>query len=75
MQPYKNLSGACGVVAYEIAAESITVRFNSGTVYRYDHHRPGAAHVAEMQRLAQAGHGLGSYISRHVGKNFAARLV
>ena len=75
MQPYKNLSGASGVVAYEIAAESITVRFNSGTVYRYDHHRPGAAHVAEMTRLAQAGRGLGSYISRHVGKHFAARLV
>ena len=34
-----------------------------------------AAHVAEMKRLAQAGRGLGSYISRHVGKNFAARLV
>lgn len=74
MQPYRDISGDSGVAAYEIGNGSITVQFSRGGTYLYDSSAPGAAHVAEMQRLAQAGDGLNTYINQHVRKNYAARI-
>lgn len=73
-QPYGNRSGDSGVVAYEARPGRIDVQFVDGAVYRYDAERPGAAAVAEMQRLAGEGRGLSRYISRFVQKNFARKL-
>jgi hypothetical protein len=72
MERYKNLNGGSNVVAYELGVDSITVQFKSGTWrhYVYNANRPGAAIVSELQRLAVAGAGLNSYISRSVKKNF-----
>ena len=74
MQRYLNRSGGSGVVAYEAGPASITVRFADGSVYLYDRGRPGVAQVDEMKRLAQAGRGLSSYISRAVRQNYAKKL-
>ena len=74
MQKYGNLSGDSGVVAYEIDGGAITIEFNDGSTYVYDGGNPGAAYVAEMQRLARAGRGLSAYISQHVGKRYAKKL-
>ncbi|SPC11734.1 hypothetical protein [Cupriavidus taiwanensis] len=71
MQPYRNLSGESGVVAYELGPEHIRIRFDNGNVYTYDYRRPGRRHVEQMKRLATAGRGLCSYISQEVGKDFA----
>lgn len=74
MQPYKDIDGDSGVAAYEIGQGSITVQFSKGGTYLYNGSAPGAAHVAEMQRLAQAGDGLNAYINKYVRKNYAAKL-
>lgn len=74
MKRYANLSGASGVVAYAIAPGSITLRFQDGGTYLYDASAPGAAAVAEMQRLAIGGRGLSSYVSRHVRERYARKL-
>jgi hypothetical protein len=74
VQRYLNRSGESGVVAYELGPRSIAVRFVDGAVYLYDAQRPGAEQVAEMKRLAQAGRGLSSYISRFVQQNYAKKL-
>ncbi|WP_374012655.1 hypothetical protein [Pseudoxanthomonas koreensis] len=47
--------------------------FRHGGIYRYDDRHPGAVHVMEMQRLAEAGDGLNTYINQHVRGDFAAR--
>lgn len=72
MDRYKNLNGDSNVIAYELGQGSIIVEFGSGTHrhYVYNGNRPGAAVVAELQRLAVAGAGLNSYISRIVKKDF-----
>lgn len=75
MQRYKDLDGDSGVAAYEIGADSITIRFKKGGVYLYDSSKPGSAHVAEMKRLAEAGNGLNAYINSRVKKNYAAKLA
>ena len=54
--------------------DAITVEFVDGRVYLYNYEVPGQRHVERMKSLAAAGHGLSSYISRHIGKRFAARL-
>lgn len=74
MRPYQDTDDESGVVAYRIGAGSITIRFRSGGTYLYDASAPGAAHVAEMQRLARAGDGLNTYINKYVRKNYAAML-
>lgn len=73
MRPYHNRSGNSGVLAYDIGADSITIEFGTGT-YLYNYSKPGRAHVEQMQRLAQNGQGLATYISQHVRDNFAARV-
>jgi hypothetical protein len=74
MQRYANRSGDSGVAAYEIGRGWITVEFNEGATYLYNAHEPGPAAVAEMQRLAKAGQGLSSYISRDVQTRYAKKL-
>ncbi len=74
MQQYKDINGDSGVAAYEIGQGSIVVRFSKGGSYLYNSLRPGAEHVAEMQRLAQLGDGLNAYINKMVRKNYAEKL-
>ena len=67
MKRYLDLSGDSGVVAYELRPDAIKVKFRgSDRVYVYSHASAGATHVAHMKRLAEAGKGLSTYISRHV---------
>jgi hypothetical protein len=75
MPLYKNLAGDSGVLEYESGLGSIVVKFRKGGTYVYDENRPGSAHVAEMQRLAESGKGLCTYINTHVRKNYASKLT
>ena len=66
MQPYLNLSGDSGVIAYEIGVDCIIVQFHGGKTYRYSYGRAGQHHVERMKERAAAGRGLCTYISQHV---------
>lgn len=74
MERYANRGGDSGVTGYELSQGQITVQFKDGDKYLYNSQNPGAVAVSEMQRLAVAGVGLNSYISRVVRKNFAQKL-
>lgn len=74
MEQYGNLGGDSGIAAYEIGPGSITIWFKDGAAYLYTNQSAGAANIAEMQRLARAGQGLNSYISRVVRKGYAQKL-
>jgi hypothetical protein len=74
MERYKNLGGDSGVSSYEIAGESITVQFTTGVTYLYNYQSAGRQHVEQMKTLAVAGHGLNSYIKKHVNRGYAAKL-
>ena len=63
-----------GVAAYECGDGWIVIRFHRGGTYRYDARHPGALHVMEMQRLADSGEGLNTYINQHVRDDYAERL-
>lgn len=73
MQAYANKGGDSGVVFYETTPDAITVQFKDGWKYVYDSTKPGVATVSKMKGLAQAGHGLNSYISSVVKKNFSRK--
>jgi hypothetical protein len=74
MEHYKNIGGDSGVAGYEIGQGSITVQFKDGAAYLYTNQSAGSANISEMQRLAIAGQGLNSFISRAVRKNYAQKL-
>lgn len=74
MQRYARRNGDSGVVAFATGPRGIAVQFVDGSVYVYDMQRPGRAHVTEMKRLARAGQGLSTYISREVRDNYASKL-
>ena len=73
MTPYKNLGGNSGIDSYEIGADSVTVRFEDGWFYLYTAQSAGAANIAEMKALAEAGSGLNGFIKRRVNKLFARK--
>lgn len=74
MRAYGSKGGGSGVVAYDAGPDWIVLRFVDGGTYRYDRRHPGPCHVAEMQRLAEAGRGLNTYLNQHVREDYAARL-
>lgn len=74
LTPYVH-RGDVGVIAYALLPDAIVVRFHGGPTYRYGPRHPGAAHVEAMKRLACAGRGLSSYISRHVRDDYEAQLA
>lgn len=74
MERYANRGGDSGVTAYEIGPGKITVQFKDGAQYLYNSQHPGLVIVSETQRLAQAGVGLNSYITRVVRQNYAQKL-
>lgn len=74
MQPYKNLSGTSGVVAFQIGAHHIDIEFAGRKRYRYDYTKPGKQEVETMKTLAKSGKGLATFISQNVGERFAAKL-
>jgi hypothetical protein len=74
MKPYRNRSGRSGVSAYAIGDGFILVRFVNDGTYEYTDAEPGRTHVRNMQRLAEAGIGLSTYISRFVRERYARKL-
>ncbi|GAB2563357.1 hypothetical protein ISP15_05495 [Dyella jejuensis] len=74
MTPYRNRSGRSGVSAYAIGKGFIRVRFGHDGTYEYTDTTPGRAHVHNMQRLATAGVGLSTYISRFVRDRYVRKL-
>lgn len=72
---YKDRSGNSGVHYYAITPTSILVWFADESGYEYDHIRPGRQHVEAMERLAEAGKGLATYINQHVREDYARKLA
>ena len=71
---YKGSNEGSGVEWFEVGVGFIRVWFTSGGGYEFTEERPGKHHVEVMKRLAFAGRGLSSYISRNVNANFARKL-
>ncbi|AOH35795.1 hypothetical protein BGP89_05015 [Luteimonas sp. JM171] len=73
MKRYRGGHGDSGVAAYECGPDWIRIRFHHGGTYRYDARHPGLEHVVEMQRRAESGSGLNTYISQYVRSDYASR--
>ena len=73
MEPYKNLSGNSGVVAYEFGQDSISVQFSDGTIYIYSDESTDIQNILEMQRLAILGQGLNTFINQVIKKSYSQK--
>ncbi|HEX6163513.1 MAG TPA: hypothetical protein VFZ31_09115 [Vicinamibacterales bacterium] len=75
MTPYRGRShgSRIGVLAYEIQPDAIDVEFTSGWIYHFSYQKPGALRVERMKELAESGHGLSTFISKHVKNRFESR--
>ena len=73
MQRYRNFEGHSGVTAYEVQEDGISVEFNHDTVYLYTYASAGKHIINKMKKLAEAGKGLSTYISRTVKDKFEKR--
>lgn len=74
MERYRNIGGNSGIIAYEIAVDSITVKFSDNSVYLYSYRNPGSSHVEKMKVLATNGQGLNSYINTNVKFSYESKL-
>jgi hypothetical protein len=64
-----------GVRAYEIGPDSIDVEFSSGWIYHFSYQKPGPERVERMKKLAESGHGLSTFINKHVKNRFESRRL
>ncbi|WP_419803896.1 hypothetical protein [Terriglobus sp.] len=64
-----------GVRAYALLPEAIALKFSDGSVYLYDAVAPGRVHVRAMQRLAERGSGLTTYVNQFVRERYAGRVA
>lgn len=74
LKRYLNRTRHSGVTAYAIGLDYILVRFAKGGTYEYTFASTGRMHVQNMQRLAKAGIGLSTYISRFVRDRYSRKL-
>jgi hypothetical protein len=74
MQPYKNLSGSSGVVAFQIGDQHIDIEFEGKQRYRYDYTKPGQQEVETMKVLAKSGKGLATFINQNIRDRFSTKL-
>ncbi|HCC49055.1 MAG TPA: hypothetical protein DEQ38_13205 [Elusimicrobia bacterium] len=74
MKKYKNLSGKSTVAQFELAKDSVKVRFTNQSVYLYSNQATGMANVTQMKTLAEAGKGLGTFIEAKVKDTFARKV-
>ncbi len=73
--PYANLDGASGISSYEIVGPAIIIEFvDTKHRYVYNDAKPGPRHIQAMMKLAKQGKGLATYISQHVGSNYARKI-
>jgi len=75
MRPYGGQTKTHGVVAYDVAPDSIDVEFTSGWIYHFTYQRPGVQRVEHMKQLAESGHGLSTFINKHVRNRFESRRL
>jgi len=62
LEPYRNMDGGLGVVAYAFDEDRITVRLHTGNTLCFTHASAGRAYVEHMKLLARAGDGLNRFI-------------
>jgi hypothetical protein len=62
-----------GVRGFEIQPDAIDVEFTSGWVYHFTYQKPGQPRVERMKQLAESGHGLSTFINKHVRNRFESR--
>ena len=74
MERYRNTGGNSGIHSYEIGDDFIIVQFNDGGQYLYNNKSTGSTNIDRMKSLAKSGHGLNSFISTTVRKNYASKL-
>lgn len=72
---YENQAGDSPILAYEIGDDSITIKYNNGSVYQFTYHSAGSANVEQMKKYALFGHGLNGFITRFVGMSAGTRVV
>jgi hypothetical protein len=73
MQRYKNLGGDSNVAAYEYGSDFVRVQFQDGSVYLYTYSSAGSQNIERMKPLADAGHGLNSFINTNVRKSYKTK--
>jgi hypothetical protein len=74
MTKYRNLSGKSGVNAYQKDYHSIIVEFIDQSQYLYTDQSAGVSNIKEMQKLADSGLGLHTYINKNVRKLYQEKL-
>ena len=73
MRHYGGHTRKHGVLAFDIQPDAIDVEFTSGWVYHFSYQKPGAPRVERMKQLAESGHGLSTFINRHVRNRYEFR--
>jgi hypothetical protein len=62
-----------GILSWECGPDWIDIRFHSGARYKYTAASAGMHNIEEMQRLAETGKGLTSFINRYAHDSYSRK--
>ena len=74
MEPYKNISGHSGIIAFQTGVDEIKIQFVDGSIYQYTSGVAGNKNIKKMKKLAVSGQGLATFISTTIRTNYTAKL-
>ena len=75
MHKYGDDDHDTGVVAYDTASDSITVKFREKGYYKYTVKSAGTTAIRKMKVLAKQGKGLSTFISQHIRDKYESKWV
>jgi len=68
---YKNINGNSAIETYEILADGIKIKFDSGCIYTFTNFSAGNRNIENMKILASRGDGLNNYINKNVKHRYS----
>jgi len=74
MHLYKNLSKDSTVTRYHIAKDALTIRFTDDSVYIYSNQSATPVAISKMKILAEAGKGLGTFITANLKDRYSRKV-
>ena len=74
MLRYKNLSGNSTVLRYQCTKDTMTIGFSDFSVYKFTNQSTSPETIGKMKVLAQAGKGLGTFITANVKDRFSRKI-
>ena len=70
---YADIGSDSGIDSYAYGEDFVQIKFKTGEVFEYTTKSAGSANIKKLIKLAEAGDGLNTFLSRNVRKKYSRK--